>query len=132
LICTTGVPPLRLFLIKLIYVMESNVETITPFLEKALNFGNTKVELWKLKLLDHFSDIISMLVARLIIAFIFLIFLLFLSVSIALWLGFILGKSYYGFMVVSSFYGLFSFIIWLKFKMIKIKTNNWIINKVLN
>jgi hypothetical protein len=112
--------------------MNSNVDTIAPFLEKALNFGNSKVELWKLKFLDNFSDIISMFVARFLIAIIFLIFLLFLSVSVAIWLGVIFGKSYYGFLAVSSFYGVVSFIIWLRYKSIKMKANNWIINKMLN
>lgn len=113
-------------------IMESNTDFIAPFFEKAIHLGNTKMELWKLKLLDNFSDIVAILFTKLLIAMVFVVFLLFFSIALSIWAGVLLGKSYYGFLAVSSIYGLISFILWINYRSIKANTNNWIINKMLN
>jgi ABC-type transporter Mla maintaining outer membrane lipid asymmetry permease subunit MlaE len=112
--------------------MESNTDIIEPMLDKVMHYGSSKVELWKLKMLDKFSDVIAILIAKFLIAIVVVAFLLFLSIAIAIWAGAVLGKSYYGFFAVSFIYGFISIIIWVNYKFIKTKTNNWIINRILN
>jgi hypothetical protein len=59
------------------------------------------------------------------------ILVIFLSISAALWLGEILGKDYYGFLIVTGFYGVVTiFMLYLQ-RTIKHKMNNWIITKML-
>jgi hypothetical protein len=47
-------------------------------------------------------------------------------------LGDMLGKNYYGFFIVSLFYGLLAIFIWLSQPSIKMRVSNWIVSKILN
>lgn len=112
--------------------MESKVSLLAPFLEKVENFGKLNIDLIKLKFIDKATDFISFIFSRLLFILIISFFILFLSVAIALWVGAIMGKNYYGFLVVSLFYGLVGVILWLMQPFIKLSVNNWIISKIFN
>jgi hypothetical protein len=113
--------------------MEENANMIESLIERTTQYGKTNFELIKLKALDKTSDVVSSLVPNSIIVVFFLSFIMFLSVGLALWSGEILGKAYYGFLLVAAFYGitgiLFYFVMhkWVK----KLVCNN-IIKQVLN
>ena len=84
--------------------MEDNTKLLESLLEKATDFGKTSFELVKLKTLDKSTDIVSSLVPNSIVFVLIVTFMLFLNLGIALWLGDILGKIFYGFFVVAAFY----------------------------
>ncbi len=100
--------------------MEENKKMIESLIERTTEYGKTSLELIKLKLIDKTSDVVSSFVPNLIFAAFLLSFIFFLSMGLALWLGEILGKTYYGFFVVAAFYGVtgifFYFVMhkWLK------------------
>jgi hypothetical protein len=108
--------------------MEDYEKMIESLLEKAAEYGKTSFELAKLKALDKTSDVVSSLVPQSIVLVLIAIGLLFLNFGLAVWLGDILGKLYFGFFVVAAFYGVSGIIIrffmhdWLK-KMVR---NNFI------
>jgi len=103
-----------------------------PLLDKVGHFGQLNIDLIKYKILDKMADLISSFIARFLLMLSISIFAIFLSIAAALWLGEILGKDYYGFLVVTGFYGMVCvFILYLQ-KAIKQKMNNWIITKMLN
>lgn len=112
--------------------MEAKLSLLNPFLEKVENFSKSNIDLLKLKFIDKASDFISFIFARLLFILIFSFFIISLSVAMALWIGELMGKNYYGFFVVSLFYGVVGIILWLMQPFIKISVNNWIINKILN
>jgi len=91
--------------------MEDNAKLIESLLEKATDYGKTTFELVKLKALDKTSDVVSSLVPHGIVFILITTFLVFVNIGLAVWLGDILGKIYYGFFVVAAFYGLTGFII---------------------
>jgi hypothetical protein len=99
--------------------MEDKIGMFDSLLEKAEDYGKTSFELLKLKTLDKTSDVASSFVSRLAVTGCVLFFLLFVSLGTAVWLGAILGNSWYGFFIVGAFYGIASFILYFFM-------NNWI------
>ena len=91
--------------------MEDNAKLIESLLEKVTDYGKTTFELVKLKALDKTSDVVSSLLPHGVVIILTVIFLIFLNFGIAVWLGEILGKIYFGFFVVAAFYGLIGFIL---------------------
>src|SRR5688572_17874968 len=73
-------------------------------------FGQTQqyvrstATLYKLKAISRSADVLSGLAIRISLAVLAGLFFLTVNVGIALWLGDILGKNYYGFFVVAGFY----------------------------
>jgi hypothetical protein len=83
---------------------EDNAKLLESLLDKAKEYGITSYELAKLKTIDKTADVVSSFVPLLIVIIILITCLLFLNLGIALWLGEILGKAFYGFLVVAGFY----------------------------
>lgn len=84
--------------------MEDNLKMMEALLERATDYGKSSLELAKLKAIDKTSDVVSSLVPNYIVLIIVGSILLFLNLGLALWLGEILGKIYYGFFIVAAFY----------------------------
>lgn len=112
--------------------MEDNSKLIEPLLEKVEDYGKATLELLKLKALDKTSDLVSSILPGSFVLVMIVLFLLFLSLGLAFWLGDIFGKTYYGFMAVAGFFGIIAIVFrlfltnWLK-KII----SNYIIKQVL-
>jgi hypothetical protein len=72
------------------------------------------------------------MVSWLIVVIFAVLFFLILNIGVALWLGDLLGKSYYGFFAVSGFYAVLALFFFIfRDQMIKKPLNNSIINQVL-
>jgi hypothetical protein len=112
--------------------MEIEPSLIEPLLDRAEKYGNTTFELLKLKSLDKSADVTSKLISRFFLATVVSIFMITLSIAVALWLGSLLGKSYYGFFIVASFYGLICIVLYFIHPVIKARVNNLIIEQILN
>ena len=87
-----------------IEAMEYTTNSIESLLDKANEYGKISIELIKLKALDKASDVVSSIVPNFVVFLLFASFMLFLNLGIALWLGELLEKIYYGFFVVAAFY----------------------------
>jgi len=112
--------------------MDSTERLFAPLLEKAEQYGKTSFELLKLKTLDKTADITSSIISRLLLVSIFLLSVLTITIGAALWLGELLGKNYYGFFLVASFYGLCGVILYFIRPVIKRRLNNSLIIQLLN
>lgn len=112
--------------------MEDNTNLIESLLDRVYEYGKTSFELAKLNALDKTSDAISSFIQYTVVFVFFASFLLFLNLGLAFWLGEILGKIYYGFLVVAAFY-VFAGIVFHIFlrKSLKKIINNFIIKLVL-
>lgn len=112
--------------------MEDKGKIIDELLGKAAEYGRTELELVKLKALDKTSDVVSTTVPQLIVITVASIFMLFLNLGIAFWLGGILGHIYYGFFVVAAFYGVTALVLRLfLYKWLKKCVGNYFVRKVL-
>ena len=84
--------------------METPADSIESLFERAETYGRTTYELSKLKLLETTNIVVTSLIARLSTILMVAMFSFVLSIAVALWLGDILGKAYYGFFIVAGFY----------------------------
>ncbi len=83
----------------------NNPESLIELLfERAEAYGKTTYELSKLKLLKATITVIPSLVSRLVVILMLTLFTLVFNIGIALYLGELLGKIYYGFFIVAAFY----------------------------
>jgi hypothetical protein len=111
--------------------MEDNAKFIESLLERAAEYGKTSFELLKLKALDKTSDIVSSLIPHSVVLVMIAAFMLFLNLGLAFWLGEILGRTFFGFLVVAGFYGIAGIIIhFFMHKWLKKKVSDFIINHV--
>jgi sterol desaturase/sphingolipid hydroxylase (fatty acid hydroxylase superfamily) len=85
-------------------IMENPAILIESLFEKAETFSKTTLELTKLKALKASTLITTSLVSRISVIIMFASFGLVFTLGIALWLGELLGKPYYGFFIVAAFY----------------------------
>ncbi|MGV8090296.1 MAG: hypothetical protein AB2L24_00340 [Mangrovibacterium sp.] len=112
--------------------MDEREGLIESLIEKGEQYGKTTLELLKLKTLDKSADVASDLVSWLIIVIFATLFFLILNIGIALWIGDLLGKSYYGFFVIAGFYAILTLIFSIfRKQLIKRPLNNSIITQVL-
>jgi hypothetical protein len=101
------------------------IHNIESLFERAGDYAETRLDLWKLKATKTTTDIIASLVSRIILLFILAIFMMVLNIGIALLLGEWMGKLYYGFFTLAGFY-LISGLIFRAFK------NKWVKDPVAN
>lgn len=84
--------------------MQNTANSIESLFERVEAYGKTTIELSKLKALEATTRVVAALTARLTVVLFISLFLLVMNLGIALWLGDILGKIYYGFFIVGGFY----------------------------
>ncbi len=77
---------------------------IEVLIERVEDYTVTTLELAKLHTLQTTATVVTSLVWRLSVSFIFILFLLLVSTGIAVLLGNLLGQLYYGFFIVAGFY----------------------------
>ncbi len=111
--------------------MEDKKELVEALFERIKEYLNTSIEIIKLKSVEKAAEIFSTLAVKLSILAIASIFMLFLNIGIAFWLGEILGKVYYGFLIVAAFYLAVTLIILLLSKKIKKSIADSIITNAL-
>lgn len=112
--------------------MEENKRMIESLFASTTEYAKTSLELVKLKTLDKATDIVSSAVPNSIVIVLLAIFLLFLNLGMALWLGDILGKSFLGFFIVAAFYVVIGLIIhFFMHKKIKSLVGNYFIKCML-
>jgi hypothetical protein len=112
--------------------MENTKNDLELLFEKAADYIETKFNLLKLQTVDKAADVISSLICILVIVLIFSVFFFTINIGLALWIGTLLGKAYYGFFIISAFYVVLGSIIYLlKNKLIKTGISNLIIKKLL-
>ncbi len=102
-------------------------------LERAEDYTRTSFELIRLKAVDKISDGASSAASKIVAMFFFVFFFLMLSVGLSLLLGEVLGKAWYGFMVMAGLYGiLFAVLFFVKHNWLKKIVGNSIIKSMLN
>jgi hypothetical protein len=112
--------------------MEDNSVRFEDLFKRLENYTNTNIELLKLKTIDKTAEIVSFSLSRLILTIAFSLFFLVFSSGVALWLGELLGKVYYGIFIVSGFYGIVAIILFVSREKIKQNIANSIIKKAFN
>jgi hypothetical protein len=113
--------------------MNNNETPIDMLFEKADNYSKTTIELLKLKAIDKTTTVMASITAKFLLAIVVTLFTLVSTIGFSLWIGDLMGKSYYGFLFVA---GIYFFVIVLLYtfqnKWIKLLTKNYFISEFLN
>jgi hypothetical protein len=111
--------------------MEDN-NLFESLLERASEYGKTSYELVKLKAVDKTSDLVSSFIPRTLVFILIASFMLFLNLGLALWIGEVLGKVFYGFFVVAGFYVIAGIVIYFfMHKWLKRLVSDYLIKQML-
>jgi hypothetical protein len=105
--------------------MNDHSRSFQLLIERAEDYRATTVALFKLKAIDKSAEAISSVIPHLAVVIMIGLSGLIMSIGVALWIGELLGKSYYGFFIVAGCYGLITVLIH-GFR------NQWIKNPVRN
>ena len=112
--------------------MEDNATPVATLLERAEDYSNSTIELFKLNAIDKSADVVSSLVSRLAIFITVAMSLLIVSIGVALWVGKLLGDSFYGFFVIGGFYTILAILLHIfRHSLIKYPVSNSIIKQML-
>jgi hypothetical protein len=79
-------------------------DQVESLFEKFTEYVETRVNLYKLQAVDKSSDVISSVVSKMLVVLVFAMFVFIINIGIALLLGELLGKAWYGFFILSGFY----------------------------
>lgn len=112
--------------------MNPETNLIEPLLEKAEAYSRTSFELLRLKALAKTADVTSSLFSRALFILLAAIFAFTINIAVALWIGDLLGKAYYGFFIVAGFYALVSIFMLIIHSSIKKSVHNTIIKQLFN
>ena len=111
---------------------DPKINLIEPLLERAEQYAKTSVELFKLRTLDKTAEVSSSIISRIVIYVLSILFVLTLTIAVALWLGEVLGHNYYGFIIVAAFYGILLVLSYFFHPWFKTRINNFIITELLH
>ena len=112
--------------------MEPETHILEPLFEKTEAYAKTSFELFKLKALDKTADVTANLISRALFIIVITFFAFLLNIAVALWLGDMLGKAYYGFLIVAGCNALIGIILLIAHPSIKTRACNAIIRQLFN
>ena len=112
--------------------MEDKAMSLEVLLERAEEFSKTSIKLIKLKAIDKTAELISSLISWMVVITVVALFFMILNIGIALWIGELLGKSYYGFFIIAAFYAIVGIMFQLfSIQWIKKPISNSIVSQML-
>ncbi len=110
--------------------MKEKIVIVEMLIEKAEQYAKTSIDLYKLKAIDKVTDIFAAVVSGMFVAVFIIFFLILASVGLALYLGEVFGKGYYGFFAVAGIYLLVGIIFMVaKKSMIEEPLNDYIVKQ---
>jgi hypothetical protein len=112
---------------------ENEKSVVESLIERVEQYGKTSYELFMFKAIDKVSNTISTLASRMCAIIFLFLFIIILQVAIALWLGDLLGKGYYGFFCVAALDALiWAVLYFLIHKWFKKSISNSIVSQLFN
>lgn len=111
--------------------MEENIKSMETLLDGAIEYGKTSFELASLKAIHQVSDAVSTFIPHSLFVGILAAAFLILNLGLALWLGEIMGKVYYGFFILAAFHGVIGVGLHLfMHKWLKKRVSNYILKQI--
>ena len=109
-----------------------NVTTIEKLIEKAEDYSKTTFELCKYNAVYKSADIFSSLAVKVIITLVIVLFSLLVNIGLSLWLGELIGHTYYGFFIIALLYLALALLLYIfRYEWIKKPISNFIINRLV-
>ena len=84
--------------------METPANLRESLFETAEDYVKITFDLFKLKLLQSAINVVASLISKVTVFVVVSLFILIISIGLALWLGQLTGKAHYGFFIFAGFY----------------------------
>src|SRR4051812_22257842 len=101
--------------------MTDDTTPIATLFERAEDYAKTTIQLFKLNAVDKTAEIVSSLFSLLVVILTVVLSIVIISIGAALWIGKLLGDSFYGFFIIGAFYIILAILLnifreqWLKY-----------------
>ncbi len=105
--------------------MENQSTTMESLFERLKNYVENRIELLKLKAIDKSSSFASALITYVVVAVFFVLFFMFFNIGLALLIGDLLGRAYWGFFIIAALYVVVGIVL-IKFK------DKWVRTPLIN
>lgn len=113
--------------------MENQISTVESLFENAGKYIETNVNLLKLKAVDRSANAFSAIFYKLIIMLVVFSVVIFIGVGLALWLGELFGKTYYGFFTVAGLFIITGILLYaFRKELLKQSFSNLFVKEILN
>jgi hypothetical protein len=114
--------------------MEPNNPTnMEELFEKLKEYGDTRVNLFKLKSIQKVSGFMSSAIASVVLVIVLSIVLLCITIGLALLIGSLLGQTYLGFFIIGIIYLIAGLVVYsMRGKLIKAPISNKLIKELIN
>ena len=117
-------------------MIENPSETSNPvkaLFDEGTDYLKNKRDLWKLKMVDKGSDVLTSAIEGVLLFFIGLLFIILFSIALALLVGSWIDSNWGGFFIIAGLYALIGLILHVsRNKLIKAPIVRSLINKFLN
>jgi len=112
--------------------MNDQPNLVESLIGNSTDYVETRLNLFKLKMVDKSSDIASSVISFVPLIFIFLLVFILVNIGIALLIGDLLGKAYWGFLILSAIYIITALVLYKqRDKWVKVPFANMLIKKFL-
>lgn len=112
--------------------IEERKELIEDLYDKVEEYVKTNIQLAKLKATDKLAEVVGSIVVQITLIVLAFFFLMMLNMGIAFWLGYVLGATHYGFLIVAGFYALLVIVFYVfRNSILKTPISNSIISQIL-
>lgn len=112
--------------------MEANKDLIEPLLHTLESYCKKSLKIVELKAIEKTALISGVLISRFLLIIVLSFFMIAINIALALWLGELLGKNYYGFLLIGFFYAIIAIILFYMHPLLKQRIGNFIITQLLN
>ncbi len=113
--------------------MEKTFAKVEEMAETMKTYLNSKLDGIKLSAAEKSSTVLANIIAATVVAIVFLFFVVFASISMAIGLGYWIGSLWAGFLIVAGLYLFIGIIVWAaKERIIRLPIMNAIIQQLFN
>lgn len=113
--------------------MENKTTSVEDLFYKLKEYGDTRLDLFKLKSINKASGFFSSLIMGIILVVILLMTLAFVSIGAALLIGSLIGQMFYGFFIIALVYIIIGLILYSgRKKFLKDPVSNKLIKELMD
>ncbi len=113
--------------------MENKLTSVEELYYKLKDYGDIRLDLFKLKSINKASGFLSTLIASVILIVILFLVLICITIGLSLLIGTLLGKIYYGFFVMTVIYIIIGLVLFSgRKKFLKMPISNKLIKELLD
>jgi hypothetical protein len=113
--------------------MENKPTNVEELFYKLKDYGDTRLDLFKLKSINKVSGFLSTLIVSVILVVLLFLVLIFISIGLALLLGAWIGNLYWGFFIIGAVYIIIGLVLYSgRNKLLKVPVSNKLIKELID